>query len=117
MGKASPTVLSMTILALIFIGCGKSEPVSSPTVTVDPAKLQLFGTLPDVMASSTNPVTEEKVALGRMLYYETRLSRSHQISCNSCHMLDKYGVDGQPTSDGHKGRTGNRNSPTVYNAA
>ena len=52
-----------------------------------------------------------------MLYYEPRLSKSQEISCNSCHLLDQYGVDGQPTSDGHKGQAGDRNSPTVYNAA
>ena len=52
-----------------------------------------------------------------MLYYEPRLSKGQDISCNSCHMLDKYGVDLQPTSDGHKGKQGDRNSPTVYNAA
>ena len=52
-----------------------------------------------------------------MLYYEPRLSKSQEISCNSCHLLDKYGVDAQPTSDGHKGQRGNRNAPTVYNAA
>jgi cytochrome c peroxidase len=52
-----------------------------------------------------------------MLYYETRLSTDQKISCNSCHELEKYGVDGQATSDGHKGQKGDRNSPTVYNAA
>lgn len=52
-----------------------------------------------------------------MLYYETRLSKSQKLSCNSCHMLNKYGVDGESTSDGHNGQKGDRNSPTVYNAA
>jgi cytochrome c peroxidase len=52
-----------------------------------------------------------------MLYYEPRLSRSQDISCNSCHDLASYGVDNQPTSDGFKGQMGDRNSPTVYNAA
>jgi cytochrome c peroxidase len=52
-----------------------------------------------------------------MLYYEPRLSKSQRISCNSCHDLAKYGVDGERTSDGHKGQKGERNSPTVYNAA
>ena len=62
-------------------------------------------------------MTDAKETLGRMLYYEPRLSKGQDISCNSCHMLDKYGVDLQPTSDGHKGKRGDRNSPTVYNAA
>jgi cytochrome c peroxidase len=62
-------------------------------------------------------VTEQKIALGRLLYYDARLSKNHDISCNSCHMLDRYGVDGKPTSPGHRGQLGERNSPTVYNAA
>ena len=48
------------------------------------------------MESGSNPVTEEKVALGRMLYYEKRLSKAQDIACNSCHLLDKYGVDPGP---------------------
>jgi cytochrome c peroxidase len=84
---------------------------------VDPAKLKIFGPLPDVIESPKNPVTEAKVALGRMLYYDTRLSRAHDVSCDTCHQLSDYGVDREPTSAGHKGQKGNRNSPTVYNAA
>jgi len=76
-----------------------------------------FGELPDVAASATNPVTAEKITLGRMLYFDTRLSKNHDISCNSCHDLAAFGVDGEPTSPGHKGQRGERNSPTVYNAA
>jgi cytochrome c peroxidase len=58
-----------------------------------------------------------KVELGRMLYHEKRLSKSQEVSCNSCHQLDKYGVDSEPTSKGHKGQRGGRNAPTVYHAA
>jgi len=97
-------------------GCGRTAGPPAPVV-IDAARLQLFQPLPDVMASAGNDLTEEKIALGRMLYYEPRLSKSQQISCNTCHLLDKYGVDGQPVSDGHKGQTGDRNSPSVYNAA
>jgi len=86
-------------------------------VQVDAAKLKPFRPLPAVMESASNPVTEEKVTLGRMLYFEKRLSKGHDISCNSCHNLTSYGVDNQPTSEGHKGQKGTRNSPTVYNAA
>ena len=109
----------VTVVVFLGTGCGKqSEKTSSATaVTIDPANLQAFQPLPEAMPASSNPITDEKVSLGRMLYYESRLSKSQQISCNSCHMLDKFGVDGQPTSDGHKGKRGDRNSPTVYNAA
>jgi cytochrome c peroxidase len=110
--------LLMAAAAVIVFGsaCAK-QPEKPAIVAVDPVKLQLFQPLPEAVPSNANPMTEEKIALGRMLYYETRLSKSQQISCNSCHGLDTYGVDGQSTSDGHKGQKGDRNSPTVYNAA
>ena len=101
------------VLTLALGGCSK-EPSKSE---VSPAKLAIFKPLPAEMTSDKNPITPEKIALGRMLYYEPRLSKSQKISCNSCHDLANYGVDGQPTSDGHKGQKGDRNSPTVFNAA
>ncbi|MCL2012392.1 MAG: c-type cytochrome [Cystobacterineae bacterium] len=60
---------------------------------------------------------EELVNLGRMLYYEARLSRAHDISCNTCHELANFGVDGKALSAGHKGQLGDRSSPTVYNSS
>ncbi len=82
-----------------------------------PAPPPLFSPLPDNMASGHNPATDAKVKLGRMLYYEPRISLANDVSCNSCHDLENYGVDGMPTSRGHKGQFGGRNSPTVYHAA
>jgi len=69
------------------------------------------------MDSAANPITEDKVNLGRMLYYDARLSRGQDVSCNTCHALDKYGVDDEALSTGFKGQKGARNAPTVYNAA
>ncbi len=86
-------------------------------VDVPEAKLKMFRPLPASMDSAANPATPAKIELGRMLYYEPRLSKGQKLSCNSCHMLDKYGVDNEPTSEGHKGQRGDRNSPTSYNAA
>ncbi|SJZ64045.1 cytochrome-c peroxidase [Novilysobacter spongiicola] len=63
-----------------------------------------------------NPVTEEKVALGRQLWFDGRLSSSGVISCNTCHNVGMGGVDGVPTSIGHGFQKGPRNAPTVYNA-
>jgi cytochrome c peroxidase len=59
----------------------------------------------------------KKIELGEKLYFEKKLSINNTISCNSCHMLDKFGVDNEPTSPGHDGTRGDRNSPTSYNAA
>lgn len=84
---------------------------------IDSAQLAAFAPLPAAMESPANPVGEEKADLGRMLYYDTRLSRDQDLSCNSCHKLDAYGVDGRQFSVGTKGQLGGRNSPSVYNAA
>jgi cytochrome c peroxidase len=60
--------------------------------------------------------TPERVELGRMLYFEPRLSESHAITCNSCHIVGLGGVDVQSTSIGHRWQRGGRNAPTVLNA-
>ena len=78
--------------------------------------LAVFAKLP-ASADAQEPGPAERVTLGRMLYFDARLSKNHDVSCNSCHDLAKYGVDGQKTSAGHKKQRGDRNSPTVYNAA
>jgi cytochrome c peroxidase len=61
--------------------------------------------------------TQAKLGLGKKLFYEKRLSKSQELSCNSCHQLDQYGVDSRKTSVGHNGQVGGRNAPTVFHAA
>ena len=78
---------------------------------------QLFKPIPSTPpALPGNPATAQRVALGKMLYFDPRLSESHAISCNSCHMVGMGGVDLQETSLGHRWQHGGRNAPTVYNA-
>ncbi len=97
---------------------GVQEEASDAPVTIPDGMLGMFKPpLPEVFESADNPLTPEKVELGRMLYFDTRFSKNHDLSCNSCHLLDKYGVDGKKVSTGHKAQQGTRNSPTVYNAA
>ena len=48
--------------------------------------------------------------LGQMLYFDPRLSQSHNISCNTCHQIGLGGDDGLPTSIGHKWQKGGRNA-------
>lgn len=62
------------------------------------------------------PVTPEKVELGKMLYFDPRLSSSDLISCNTCHNLGLGGTDYQETSTGHRWQKGPRNAPTVLNS-
>ncbi len=65
-----------------------------------------------------NPITAEKVELGKKLYFEPRLSKSGLISCNTCHNLAMGGVDGVSAAIGHKWTANphHLNSPTVYNS-
>ena len=65
-----------------------------------------------------DPITNEKVELGKKLYFDPRLSKSGLISCNTCHNIGLGGADGIPAAIGH-GWTPNPhhlNSPTVYNS-
>ncbi len=59
---------------------------------------------------------QAKVDLGRHLFYEKRISLNNTMSCNTCHDLKRYGVDGEGFSKGVPGERVGRNSPTVYNA-
>jgi cytochrome c peroxidase len=71
----------------------------------------------EALKQEGDKISDDLVNLGRMLYFETRLSKAHDISCNTCHDLANYGVDGKALSAGHRGQLGDRNSPTVYNAS
>ncbi len=63
-----------------------------------------------------NVLSPARIELGKLLYFEPRLSRSWLISCNTCHNLGMAGVDMVETSIGHGWQKGPRNSPTVLNA-
>lgn len=107
------------LLVLSVVGVGVATGLSAGE-KVDPLLAmarQYFQPLPKVVDNPQNPVTPEKVALGKMLYHDPRLSKSGLISCNTCHNLASYGVDNLPTSVGHGWAIGPRNAPTVYNAA
>lgn len=101
----------------LTIAAARQHSMDLSKTTIDPALLKIFAPLPEVMASEKIPLTEAKVNLGLMLYYDKRLSLENDISCNTCHQLDRFGVDGKPLSSGYKGKLGSRNSPSVYNSA
>ena len=62
-----------------------------------------------------NPLTAEKVELGRKLYFDKRLSADNSVSCATCHS-PKFGfTDGSPVSTGINGQKGGRSAPTVVN--
>ena len=98
---------------------GKQQPtpLNSDTVELRAAASEVFQAIPALVPTvKGNPVTREKVELGRMLWFEWRLSASGVISCNSCHSLAAGGSDNVETSIGHGWQKGPRNAPTVFNA-
>jgi cytochrome c peroxidase len=107
--------MPVMVLALAMTACGRE--MNRSASVADPAQLAAFGRLPALMAAPDEPTTAAKISLGRTLYYDVRLSLDHTVSCNTCHLLDTYGVDHRPTSLGVGGLTGSRNAPSVYNAA
>lgn len=118
----------VTTLGVMVAGCGQGEP--GPTdgggggqpaaVEGDQASAEASSVplgLPPVPVPEDNPVTPEKVALGKMLYFDTRLSKDDTVSCASCHDPALGWTDQSATSTGIGGEVGGANAPTVINAA
>ncbi|VZR93584.1 hypothetical protein PERCYII29_5119 [Pseudomonas aeruginosa] len=77
----------------------------------------LFKPIPEqVTELRGQPISEQQRELGKKLFFDPRLSRSHVLSCNTCHNVGTGGADNVPTSVGHGWQKGPRNSPTVFNA-
>ncbi len=112
-GKGSLVVFTPAVFIIFALfGCHRAEKELS-----NMAK-QVFGPpLPKVMSSETNPVTPEKVQLGKMLYYETRVSVDGTVSCARCHPFGLYAADGLKKSIGNNSKVNPRNAPTILNAA
>jgi cytochrome c peroxidase len=74
--------------------------------------------LPVVPVPADNPLTADKIALGRKLFFDRRLSANGTISCAMCHVPEQgYTVNELATPVGIEGRSVRRNAPTVINAA
>lgn len=70
----------------------------------------------EIFVPPDNPITPEKVELGRKLYFDKRLSVDNTVSCATCHDPKFAFTDGKKVSEGVKGQKGARNAPTVLNA-
>jgi cytochrome c peroxidase len=78
---------------------------------------QIFGPLPQSMPSDQNPITPAKVKLGKMLFYELRISIDGTVSCAKCHPVSLHAADGLKKARGNNCKENPRNSPTIFNAA
>jgi cytochrome c peroxidase len=101
-------------LGLLLASCGgpvNEAPVGTPLAITVPLGL------PPLPVPDDNPMTAETVALGKKLYFDPKLSADNTVSCASCHAPEHGFGDGRKTAQGVRQQTGNRNAPTVLNAA
>jgi cytochrome c peroxidase len=68
-----------------------------------------------VVIPADNPLTTEKVELGRALFFDKRLSQDNTIACASCHLAKFAFTDGRPVSTGIRGQKGGRSAPASFN--
>lgn len=106
---------SFLLLATLLASCSFKKEITQDDKDLLKSAQSHFQALPDSIIDKDK--FAKKIELGEKLYHEKKLSINNTISCNSCHNLDTFGVDNEPTSPGHDGTRGGRNSPTSLNAA
>jgi len=111
-----PALISVSLAALS--GCGDSDwqhkEFSTGTSTFD---FRIPANVPAPFVSESNPMTDEKVELGRHLFFDTRLSGNQTQSCGSCHSQELGFADGIPLPTGSTGERLDRNSQGLLNVA
>jgi cytochrome c peroxidase len=105
-------LLSCFTAALIIHGCSKDSSTFTPEIEPLPAQLTTYAPM-EIPAD--NPMTPEKVALGRQLFFDERLSGDGTRSCYSCHVCEKGLTDGLAKAVGSFNKQLPRSSPTLWN--
>lgn len=107
-------ILGSIVASFLAAEIVRADPADAALVAQAQA---LFKPIPyGVPSLKGNVVTPARSELGRILFFDPRLSKSGTVSCFSCHHLGMGGDDNMPTSFGHHWQKGPRNSPTVFNA-
>ncbi len=96
---------SLLLLGALLAGCGSDPLVSVPA------------SFPKMPVPKENELTRERVELGKRLFSDTRLSRTQEVSCASCHLQENAFADPRRISVGVEGRVGDRNAPPLFNLA
>lgn len=102
----------------VFSSCKKDDETQALNPAPHPTSLEVPGNFPAVMDDPDNPLTVEGIALGRKLFYDTRLSGNNKISCASCHKQALAFSDGIALSNiGVSNQTLHRHAPPLFNLA
>src|SRR6187402_1073224 len=102
-------------LPLVLLGCGDGSS-QAPAAPEGPA-IPVPAGFPAFVAPADNEPTAPRIALGRRLFYDERLSRTEEIACASCHLQAHAFADPNRFSRGVEGQTGIRNAPHLVNLA
>ncbi|MBN2475827.1 MAG: hypothetical protein JXB62_14540 [Pirellulales bacterium] len=94
----------------VLTGLLPAEDVTQPPAAIDPVVWTAF-------VPEDNALSADRVALGRKLYFDTRLSQDGSVSCATCHDVTRGFTDQLPVSEGIRGQFGKRNAPTTLNVA
>jgi cytochrome c peroxidase len=103
--RSLPFAVSLLLIAAATLPAADKDPLKVP-----------FGLKP-VPVPADNPLTIEKVELGKQLYFDPRLSCDETVSCASCHDPKKGWSNGTPFATGVRSQVGGRSAPTIINAA
>jgi len=109
--------VSMSIMAFLFLFFSTLLFADTGEEALLKQAKSIFGPLAQVMSSEKNPITPEKVKLGKILFYETRISVDGTVSCARCHPIGLYAADGLRKAVGNNCKINPRNAPTILNAA
>lgn len=97
-------------------GDQKKWPEPNLDPRLDMSKFEDIGHLPKMKFPADNPYTAEKANLGKLLFFDPRLSSSGQIACVSCHNPELAWTDNLTRSFGHNRQNGGRNAMTILNS-
>ena len=113
---ATVFIVLATGIAITIVGCKEND--NDPEVTYDGTPYYLDeGDFPPASINEDNPLTVQGVKLGRMLFYETRMSKDNSMSCASCHRQEHAFTDTARFSIGVRGMEGKRQAMSVFNMA
>jgi cytochrome c peroxidase len=102
--------------AVTFVSCKKNDDIITPEPQA--VSLEVPVNFPPIISDPNNPLTKDGIELGRLLFYDKRLSGNNQISCASCHKQDLAFSDGVALNNiGFSGNILHRNSPALINMA
>lgn len=115
-GKKAQRLIGLLLLALLVWALQGAGASASDAAMRFAVPLGLPSDVWDFYVPRTNPLTAEKIELGRRLFFEKRLSRDGSVACATCHDPQFGFADGRRVAIGVFGREGTRNSPTILNS-